>query len=44
VQPVVAADEPARRSTPRPRRQRAVSSEPLVFVETKPGEGDAPQP
>jgi ribonuclease E len=44
VQPAAVADEPARRSTPRPRRQRAVSNEPLVFVETKPGEGDAPQP
>ena len=45
VQPVVVAEEPPRRSAPRPRRQRNVTNEPLVFVETKPdGEGGAPNP
>lgn len=33
--PVLVQPEPARRSTPRPRRRQAVSSEPLVFVETQ---------
>jgi len=39
VQPVaLVIEEPVRRSTPRPRRQRQTSSEPLVFVETQPGD------
>jgi hypothetical protein len=35
VPPVLTQPEPVRRSTPRPRRQQAVSNEPLVFVETQ---------
>ena len=35
-QATLAAIEPHRRSTPRPRRERTVVSEPLQVVETKP--------
>ena len=40
--PVLELPEPARRSTPRPRRQHIVANEPLVFVETRP-ENDTTQ-
>lgn len=39
IQPVTLVfEEPVRRSTPRPRRQRQTTSEPLVFVETQSGD------
>lgn len=43
VQPVLEIPEPARRSTPRPRRQRTVANEPLVFVETQ-TQDESPKP